>query len=470
MKNFIINQALLFLIGSFLLSCNTNLMVLEDMLPRAKQQSFNVSFDQSSLLDFAVNFDLVYEISNPYKKDLPLPDHAMGIYVNGNDIGLAKTHEAVAVPTKSSTLLNYTFNLNSAQLQQLMGKNNHITFETNIELDLTDYTDMLPNFQLAVSEDFDIESSELKPFVNKLLQKKMGKFNFSYEHSAQVKIPAPPSITKSNEPIQIQLLGAGNSLLNPNAIKNALIPFGDLLIAGEMDELKDPFVDALVGLTVDVPAPTLTDWDRTREEKIEKYMLNLIRPFDQEIENKWKNTKSLIYRTNSFKLTDYFIDNFLDPSGNLDASNKWDTFQDAYGQFKSTVFPDEFPGPQTRGFEILIPFTFSNQNEFPISIPIFRSSVIMPSGHPFTMYVKPKNRGEINLGEVPSNLAYIPAKQAETLYVVFSFDMKAFNQGIYSLFMEEQFEPNLGGIMSYDFGYGPLYIGYDLKDMTLNYE
>ncbi|MEX2512937.1 MAG: hypothetical protein WD398_08530 [Cyclobacteriaceae bacterium] len=52
--------------------------------------------------------------------------------------------------------------------------------------------------------------------------------------------------------------------------------------------------------------------------------------------------------------------------------------------------------------------------------------------------------------------------------MAFSFDMKAFNQGIYSLFMEKQFEPNLGGIMSYDFGYGPLYIGYDLKDMSLN--
>ncbi|WP_339925589.1 LEA type 2 family protein [uncultured Cyclobacterium sp.] len=470
MKTPRIIQFLLFIGSCLLLSCSTNLMVLEDMLPRAKQQSFNVKFDQTSLVDFAVNFDLVYEISNPYKKELPIPDHVMGIFVDGKDIGLAKTHEGVLVPPKSTTLLNYSFTINSNQLRQLLGKNNNITFRSAIELDLTDYTNMLPNFQLAVSEDFDLESSELKPYLNKLLQKKISKFDFSYEHSAQIKIPAPPVISKSNQPIEIKLLGEGSNLINPNAIKTALIPFGDLLVNGEMAGLKDPFIDAVVSMTVPVPDPVIENIFRTKDVKIENYMLDLIRPFDSQINTKWNNTKALMYRNSSFKLTDYFVDNILDPAGFPDASEKWDIFQTSYNQFKYTVFPDQLPGPQTRGFEILIPFTFKNQNEFPISIPIFRSSVILPGGQPFTMYVKPKDMGEINLGEVPSNQAEIPAKQSKTLYVVFSFDMKAFNQGIYSLFMKNQFEPNLGGIMSYDFGYGPLYIGYDLKNMSLDYK
>lgn len=455
---------------SLLFSCSTNLLVLEDMLPKAKQTSFDVSFSQSSLVDFAVNFDLVYEISNPYKKDLPLPDHAMGIYLNGKDIGLTKIQKGVSVPSKSSTLLNYSFSLTSDQLQKLLGKNNKITFKADLELDLTNYTDMLPNFQLAVSEDFDLESAEFTPFLNNLLQRKIGKFNFSYEHSTLVKIPAPPVITKSNEPISIQLLGGGNNWFNPGAIKNALTPFGDLLITGETDGLKNSFVDAITTLSVPVPAPTFSDWDRTINRKIEEYMLNLIKPFDDDIGIKWEEIKTLVYRNNSFKLTEYFIDNFLDPTGTLNASEKWDTFQDAYSLFKSTEFPNEIPGPQTRGFEIQIPFTFRNQNEFPISIPIFRSSVMMPGGHPFTMYVKPKNMGEISLGQVPSNQAKIPAEEEKTLYVVFSFDMKAFNQGIYSLFMKNEFEPNLGGVMSYDFGYGPLYVGYDLNKMSLDYK
>ena len=86
------------------------------------------------------------------------------------------------------------------------------------------------------------------------------------------------------------------------------------------------------------------------------------------------------------------------------------------------------------------------------------------------MYVRPKNMGEIPLNKVPSGMAEIPAKTKETLYVVFSFDMAAFNHGVYSLFMKNQFDPNVKGVMSYDFGYGPMYIGYDLQQMDVNYK
>lgn len=470
MKKPFYHQTLTIIICYILIGCRANLLMLEDMLPSAKQQNFDVSFDQSSLLDFAVNFNLTYEISNPYKKNLPIPAHAMGIFVNGKDIGMSWDHNEVTIPAKSSLILQYPFTLSSGQLQNLLGKDNKITFQTNIELDLTDYTDMLPNFQLAVTEDFDIESSKMNPFINNLLKKRIGKFNFSYEHSAQVKLPTPPSISKSNEPIEIRLLGTGNSLINPNAIKNAMLPFGDLLITGELNGLKDPFIDKVVGLTVKVPDPQPLYWNKTKDVKIETFMLDLLRNFDTGIDNKWKNTKSILYREQEFPATDFFVDNFLQGKVDDNASGKWDDFQDAYDEFKTTVFPTEIPGPQTRGFEIAIPFTFRNQNEFPISIPIFRSSVIMSGGNPFSMYVKPKNMGEIELGKVPSNQTQIAAKSQETMYVVFSFDMKAFNHGIYSLFMKNQFEPNLGGVMSYDFGYGPLYIGYDLKKMSLDYK
>ncbi|SMD45729.1 hypothetical protein SAMN00777080_4392 [Aquiflexum balticum DSM 16537] len=470
MKKLYYYQILILPLFSVLLGCRANLLMLEDMLPSAKQQDFDVSFHQPSLLDFEVNFNLTYEISNPYKKDLPIPRHAMGIFVDGKDIEMSWDHNEVSVPAKSSLILKYPFTLNSNQIKNLLGKDNKITFKTNIELDLTDYTDMLPNFQLAVTEDFDIESSKMNPFINNLLEKRIGKFNFSYEHSTQVKLPKPPKISKSVEPIEIKLLGVGNSLINPNAIKNAMLPFGDLLITGELDGLKDPFIDKVVGLTVKVPDPLPLKWDNTKDVKLENFMLDLLRNFDTGIDDKWENTKTLLYRDQSFPVTTYFVDNFL--QGKIDnyASNKWDAFQVAYEEFKTTVFPTQIPGPQTRGFEIYIPFIFKNQNEFPISIPIFRSSVIMSGGNPFSMYIKPKSMGEIALGEVPSNQTQIAGNSEETMYVVFSFDMKAFNHGIYSLFMKNQFEPNLGGVMSYDFGYGPLYIGYDLNKMSLDYK
>ncbi|SEI85219.1 hypothetical protein SAMN05192553_101540 [Cyclobacterium xiamenense] len=454
----------------FSFSCKTNLLVLEDMLPSAKHRDFDVTFSQTSLDDFSIGFILTYELFNPYKIDLPIPEHVMEILVNDDKIGKYDEHSTTIIPAKSSKLIHYELTINSDQLKNMMGKNNKISFNTSIEMDLTAFSKVLPNYQLSVSEDFDLETSELTPMINNLLQRKIGKFNFSYEHATQIKIPAPPAISKSTDPIEINLLGAGISAINPNAIKNALIPFGDLLVNGELDGLKDPFIDALVDLTVTIPDPTLLEWDRTRRIRMETYLLNLIKPFDSQIVTKWNGTKSLLYQSTSLPVADYFVDNFLNPHVDSQASVKWNQFQQAYNQLKTTVFPTEIPGPQTKGFEIAIPFIFHNKNEFPISIPIFSSSLTLSGDSPFAMYVKPKKMEEIVHGELPANHSEIPAKTKETLYVVFSFNMQAFNQGMYSLFMKNNFEPNLRGMMSYDFGYGPMYIDYDLEDMQLNYK
>ncbi len=452
-------------------ACKTNLLVLDDVLPSAKQQDFNVSFKQSSLTDFALILNLTYKIRNPYKKDLPVPDHTMGIFIDGKNLGLAVEHIAVSIPANSSKEMKYEFNLNSELLKSLMGKNNEITFHSSIELDLTDFTSMLPNYQLTVTEDFDIETSKFKPLINNLIEKKIGKYNFEMEHSTHVKIPALPTISASSDPIEITLLGEGIDFINPNAIKEALIPFGDLLINGELDGLKDPFISAVVNSKVTIPTPTLLEWDKTVEIKMETQVINLLKPVIPGIENKWEDTKSLLYQDVTIPVTSYFVDNFLDPYVDSNASANWDIFQDGYNQLKTTVLPNEIPGPQTTGFEIAIPFTFKNNNEFPINIPVFRSSVFITDGiEPFTIYIKPKSVAELPLGQVPANLATIEAKTAETLYVIFSFNMEDFNQGIYSLFSGTPFEPNLKGVMSYDFGYGSMYVGYDLMGMELNYK
>ena len=451
-------------------SCKTNLLVLEDVLPSARQEDFNVSFTQSSLTDFSLNLNMSYAIKNPYKKDLPIPDHTMGIFVDGKNLGLATEHRAVSIPAKSSSILKYNFKLDDKLLKSLMGKDNKITFLSSLELDLTDYSDMLPNYRVGVTENFNLETSKLKPGLNKLLQKQIGTYNFEMEHSTHVKIPAFPTLSASGEPIEITLLGVGLDMINPNDIKNALIPFGDLLINGELNGLKDPFIDAIVNSKVVFPAPTLLDWTNTVEVKLEPEILRMLNSVDDDIDDKWEDTKSMLYRSANIPVADYVVDNILDPYIDQQASEKWDTFQGGYNSLKTTVLPDEIPGPQTRGFEIAIPFPFKNNNEFPINIPIFRSSVFVSGGQPFSMYVRPKNMGEIPLNKVPSGMAEIPAKTKETLYVVFSFDMAAFNHGVYSLFMKNQFDPNVKGVMSYDFGYGPMYIGYDLQQMDVNYK
>ncbi len=461
---------LLFCLIILFSSCKTNLLVLEDVLPSAKQEDFNVSFAQSSLTNFLLNLHLSYEIKNPYKKDLPIPDHTMGIFVNEKNLGLATEHRAVSIPAKSSLVLDYDFKLDDRLLKSLMGKDNKITFHSSLELDLTDYSDMLPNYRVGVTENFDLETSKLKPGLDKLLKNQIGTYNFEMEHSTHVKIPAFPTLSASSEPIEITLLGAGLDAINPNDIKNALIPFGDLLINGELDGLKDPFIDAVVKATIEVPAPLPNNLDNTKVIRLETEVLKLLRPVDSNIDAKWTDIKSKLYQSATIPVADYMVDNFLDPHIDNQASEKWDMFQDGYNSLITIVLPDEIPGPQTHGFEIAIPFSFQNNNEFPINIPVFRSSVFVSGGQPFSMYVRPKNMGEIPLNKVPSGMAEIPAKTKETLYVVFSFDMAAFNHGIYSLFMQNQFDPNVKGVMSYDFGYGPMYIGYDLQQMDVDYK
>lgn len=450
--------------------CKTNLLVLEDIVPSARQQDFEVSFSQSTLADFELFMKLSYEFRNPYNKELPLPDHAMGILLNDSQTDLLTTHQSVKIPAKSSQVLDYQFKLNYRTLQSLMGKNNKITFHTSIELDLSAYSDMLPNYQLGVTEDFEIETSQLKPMLDELLKKRIGKYELELEHATHIKIPAPPTISVSTDPIEITLLGGGLDLISPNDIKDALIPFGDLLVNGELDGIKDPFLKAIIDASITIPAPTLSEWDRTIEVEMEPQVLNMLRPLDPTIDLKWSKTKSMLYQSVELPVADYFIDNFLNPHVDPQASAKWDIFQSGYNSLKTVVFPDEIPGLQTRGFEIAIPVSFKNNNEFPINLPLFRSSVFITGGQPFTMYVKPKGVSEIPLNKVPGNISEVKANETITLYIVFSFDMKAFNHGIYSLFMKNQFEPNLKGVMSYDFGYGPMYIGYDLQEMSVNYK
>ncbi|MCC5929898.1 MAG: hypothetical protein JJU28_11680 [Cyclobacteriaceae bacterium] len=451
-------------------SCKTNVLVLEDMLPSARLHDFDVSFEQSSFSQFSLKLMAQFEVRNPYNKALPIPDHAMGILVNQKNLGMFTQHKSVTIPAKSSLILTYPFNIGSNTLQQLMGKENRLTLLSDIELDLSGYSNMLPNYQLRVSDNFNLESDELKNLAGNLAKKKIGKYKVHLEHSATLKVPTAPVITKSTLPAEIRLLGTGLQLLNPNQIKNALIPFGDLLINGELDGLKDPFVDALVNATVIYPDPTPLEWFRTREVRIELQILGMLRPLDATIDSKWSQTKSLLYRSARVPLADYMIDNFITTYVDPQAGNKWNSFQNAYNQLKNTVFPDQIPGPNTRGFELAIPVIFKNQNEFSVNIPVFRASTFFNNAQPFSLYIRPANVSEIPLNQIPSKSAEIGGKSEQVLYIVFSFDMNGFQQGMYSLFMKQQFEPNLKGIMGYDFGYGPMYISYDLQSMGMQFK
>lgn len=434
-------------------------------MPSARQHNFDLAFEQTSLTNFALKLKVSYEFRNPYKRDFPLPNHAMGIIFNNDrDVGTLEEIEATSIPAKSSEIIEYEFFLDFTTLQSLMGKNNEITFHTSIELDLSDFSDLLPKYQLNVSEDFNIETSKLKPMVDDLLKRRIGSYDLVLEHSTNIKIPALPTISPSSKPIEITLLGDGLDIADLGDIRDKIVPFTDVLINGEMANLTHPFISSVKELKSPIPPnPTL--------EQIMLDAINIVFP-NLDFTDDWTNLAEIMAPADGkSEVSSYLLSNFINSDHlNNFTNTMWSNFTSAYDSIKDLQFPELIPGPETRGFEIAIPIVFHNNNEFSINVPVFRSTAFMSeNSQPFSMYVKPEGISEIPLETVPSSTTIL-GNDEETLFIVFSFDMQAFNNGMYSIFMKKQFKPNLQGILSYDFGYGPMYVSYDLDQLELDYK
>ena len=469
MKNSFQQFSLLLSLFLLFTSCKTNLLVLEDVVPSARFQDLEIKFQQLDFQDLSLKLTLLYKVRNPYNKALPIPEHRMGLAINDTDKPITVKKSSSSIPPNSTKTLAYDFSLNPQFIKNIWGKKNKLTFFSDIKIDLDDFSQFLPNFELGLTENFELESDQLKPLASKLLKRKIGSHTISLSHDTFLKIPTPPSISPSNETIQLNWLGETEEILAINAIKDGLTPFGDLLINGSIDNLKNPFVDALVNTAVTIPSPRLSCWNCSTEIGISDRVVDLVKPFDPNIQNKWNNLKGLLYQEQSVSLAEYMIENFITTYVDPNASTKWDRFKSQWETFKSTSFPANIPGPNTKGFEITIPIAFTNNNEFPINLPLFRTSAFAFNSEPFSMHIRPKGLAEISLTKVPIQHIEIGQKETKTLYITFSFNMEAFENGIFSLFDATPMSPNVRGVMSYDFGYGPIYWNYDLSNMALQY-
>lgn len=286
-----------------------------------------------------------------------------------------------------------------------------------------------------------------------------------------MKIPKAPTLTAATQLAEVAILGTGLDLISMEGMKNALIPFGDLLINSELNGLKDPFIESVVNATIYYPAPRLDNLMHVEPIRMETQMLNLLRPVDPLIDQKWGTVKNALFQSAKIPLHDFVLDQFIVKYIDTNARTKYQGFQQAYTQLKQTVLPNQMPGPGTHGFEIAIPFRFKNNNDFPVTIPLFRSSVYVNNTQPFSLYLRPAGVTSIPLNTLPgADVATIGPQATQTLFAIFSFDMRAFNQGMYSLFTKQTFQTNLRGLVSYDFGYGPLYVGYDLSNMQVGFK
>ena len=452
------NRSLLFIcFGIFVLSsCKTNLLVIEDVLPTAQFEGFEPTFHQNGFNDFSLEMVLTYRFRNPYPRPLPIPTHRMGIKLNDDDLPNFGGEQNITVPANSSTSVDYSFTVNQETLAAVMGQQGQFTFHTSVDVDVSKFADLLPNYQLNITDQFNIDSSTYAPLLRELASRKIEKRTLALEKSIPIKIPAPPTIRKSTDPLQVEWIGSGWNALNLNALKETLTPFADLLISGEISQLTNPFVASLVELK-DPLGRNLAD-----------QVIGLAKTFDGGIESKWDDLKNMLYRKNSFSATDYVVDNFL-VKVNPAAPDMWDTFNSGWQTFKNTELPASLPSVATQGFRLSIPFVFQNNNEFPIAIPLFRSTAFLNNGEPLSVQLSTENLTEVSLETPPNQHTEILANQQQTMYITFSVNWNHSANGIYGFLSGQTVQPNLRGVMSYDFGYGPLFFQYDLSNLNLNY-
>lgn len=459
----------LFLILFLFSACKTNLLVVEDILPSARFEGFEPRFEQASFTDFELKLDLFYRFRNPYDKALPIPAHRMGVRLNGDPLRDLWVEKEEVIPAKSSVTIRYPFQINSETLRNFLGRENEITFHTSVDVDISTYTDLLPSYDLRISENFQIDSSQSRQLLRGLLQRKVSKRTLELEKTVRLKLPAPPRISRSDEPILVEWMGGRSDLINLNQLKENLTPFGDLILNGEINQWKNPFLASVIEREMTIPAPTLTCPTCTTKVKLVGPVLDLIRPLDNNIDDKWETLKGQLYRENPFSPMDYVVERFL-VHLNDDADDFWETFQTGWTLFKNAELPESIPTPDTRGFRISIPVRFQNANDFPVKVPLFRASSFLASGEPFSIQLRTRDMPEVSLDQIPRQRADIPANQSTTLYVTFSLDWAASSGGIYDFLTGSPLNPNVMGVLSYDFGYGPLFLKYDLGRLNMEYE
>ncbi|GEM_PF-2309365 len=450
-------------------SCKTNLLVVEDVLPTAQFEGFEPTFHQNGFNDFSLEMVLTYRFRNPYPRPLPIPTHRMGIRLNEEELPDFGGEQNITVPANSSTSVDYSFTVNQETLAAVMGKQGQFTFHTSVDVDVSKFADLLPNYQLNITDQFNIDSSTYAPLLRELASRKIEKRTLALEKSIPIKIPAPPVISKSTDPIQVEWIGSGWNAVNLNELKETLTPFADLLISGKLGQLTNPFIRTMLEANIEFPAPTLTCWNCTIDVNLADRVLSLARPFDPQINSKWNDLKGLLYINEQFSATDYFVDNFLSRVNN-NAPEMWGAFNNGWQTFKNTELPASLPSLATRGFRLSIPFVFRNNNDFPVSVPLFRSSAFLASGEPFSIQLRTEDIDEISLETLPQQHTEIPANQQQTMYVTFALNWSDSGNGIYGFLSGQPIQPNLKGVMSYDFGYGPLFFNYDLANLSLNHD
>ncbi|MBK9728017.1 MAG: hypothetical protein IPO86_07870 [Saprospiraceae bacterium] len=214
-----------------------------------------------------------------------------------------------------------------------------------------------------------------------------------FEITDTLRLPLPPRIAASSESSFIKFIGDNNQL-NLTGLS--------------------PFVNLLLNTNVRVFAPLLTDWDRTINVNAADF---------------------IVARMNDI---------------NPIANERWNGFKSKWNNIKDNLVV-EYPGPNTTGYKIYIPFELYNPNEFAIEAVMFTSTAMLNQNYsPYIVEFKTLDGNKM-----------IQAKHSKKVYLTWQTNffqgniLQAFGIGDPLIS-----NPTLKGQIGVDIGYGNIQIPY----------
>jgi LEA14-like dessication related protein len=450
------------LLALILPSCKKlQVLSLEETLPTARFKKATVAAVQPETDGLVIHLKLWFEYSNPFNKPLPVPEHEFSFGMNSKTIQRS-TMPAFKVPAKGSTRKAYDFSIdltgnNAQRFASYIGKDNVYEFKSKFRINLNDLLDELPKYNIVLPESEKVPEATKEKLQN-YLNEKLGEREFELAHSDTLRIPAFPEIRPAiGQPIQVRFVGQMESL-NLQPVKDAIVPMGNLLVNSNFsNSMADPFVKKMESTTVTIPAPTATEWFRTKDVKLADYVLELLDGAGFDMEDEWEDLKSKMIPDNAHpQLMDHLVNVYFSKL-NPDAPNLWANYKNQWQNFVNTPgFEIQYPGPNVTGLQVEIPFEFKNNNEFPITAPGMSSAAILNNGTPVAFSISVD-------GDQPT----IDGNQTKTMKMVMTLNWQAASQGMLSLINGQSFQPNLNGEVQVDMGYGPMKVEIDIQQMLM---
>lgn len=430
--------------------CKSTLNLTEN-LPRVQFKGVRLSRFPADLSqnNLEIQLGLRFNYVNPFRTSLSIPTHQVDFRVNGAALpGSATQQSGFTIPAQSERLVTYlfTFDLDSAgslgqQGLNLLGKDNVYEFATRFELDLLEYASEI--FGLNVGDLGADPSSPLSPY-----RRQLENYEIKLGFGDTLRLPAIPRILPASRPMKVQFLGQMESI-DLSGVKNAMSPMVTLLDQGFAQMAQpDPFVQLLTD-TVQIPLIGKTS--------IADYVVSLAAPLHPQASVHWQSLKSKMLPPANTPAMVHFLDQFV-PGVNGNAGTAWTNLQQAYQSLDDLPDEIEYPGPQTTGLVVEIPFIFENRNEFPVMPPQLFTHASLGSGQPIAFEASPTNA---------SSPVSVPGGAKREMHVRLTLDWAALSNGFGGLFSGQNLQPNLVGETVLDMGYGPMPLKLDLNQLML---